>query len=85
MKAFDNDGTELLKCKNCFGGRWEAECCDGSGGCSCRGQPVDMGTCRVCGGTGWRRPDANLRANVESIGSRCFLGSGPATGFWAGK
>lgn len=77
MKAFDDDGTELVRCRNCYGGRWEVECCNGSGGCSCRGQPVDMGACNVCGGSGWHRPDADTRANIRSIRGLSYIGSGP--------
>lgn len=72
-----HEEPELIRCTACIGGRWEAECCNGSSGCSCGGQPVDMGACRVCGGTGWRSPDANVRANADAIRGLCYLGSGP--------
>lgn len=81
----DDDGTEMIKCRNCYGGRWETECCSGAGGCDCRGQPIDMGPCNVCNGTGWHRPDADTRANIRTIEGRCFIGSGPTSGFWAGR
>ena len=86
MKAFDDDGTELVHC-HCDNGEWWTECCSGAGGCSCRGELVNMGPCNVCGGTGWRRPDANTGANVDFIrrSGRCFAGSGPNTGYWAGR
>lgn len=87
MKVYDDDGTELIRCEMCENGIWYTECCNGSGGCDCMGQPVAMGQCNVCGGTGWRRPDANKRANSDSIrrSGRCFAGSGPTSGYWAGK
>jgi hypothetical protein len=85
MKAYDDDGNELVQCRNCIGGRWSAECCNGAGGCSCRGQEVDMGACNVCNGTGWHSPEANTMANCDSIRGQCFIGSGPKNGFWAGR
>jgi hypothetical protein len=77
MKAFDDDGTELIRCTSCINGRWETECCNGANGCSCRGEVIDMGQCGVCLGTGWRRPDANMLANIEQIRGLCYIGSGP--------
>lgn len=78
MKAFDDDGTELVECEHCYGrGEWEAECCNGSYGCSCRGEVVPMGQCNVCCGQGWRRPDANTKANCDAIAGMPYLGSGP--------
>lgn len=76
-------------CPNCYGsGNWEAECCNGRGGCSCRGEVVNMGTCRVCQGSG-RVLDGhyNPRANSDFImrTGACFIGSGPSTGYWADK
>ncbi len=68
---------EQFRCEYCTGGRWESECCNGSSGCSCGGQPVDMGACRVCGGSGWRTADADTTANLRSIQGLCYLGSGP--------
>lgn len=82
MKVIDDDGTEMVACDCCYSGRFMCECCDGSGGCSCRGGMVDMGDCRVCSGTGWRRPDANVRANADSIMGLMFLGSGPRGGYF---
>lgn len=78
---------DMIACKNCYNGRWEAECCNGAGGCSCEGKPVDMGVCLVCGGTGRHTRGADTRANSRSILSsgRCFIGGGPKTGYWAGK
>jgi hypothetical protein len=77
MKAFDDDGTELIRCTSCENGQWESECCNGAGGCSCR----------VCKGSGWKRPDADAMANAKHIRAmgQCFLGSGPSSGYWAGK
>ena len=83
-KNRDEDGTELV-CRHCIDGRWETECCSGANGCDCRGQVLEMGTCRVCNGAGWHRPDANTRANIESIEGRCFIGRGPTSGPWAGR
>lgn len=78
MKVTDDDGTEMSRCGACLGaGRWEAECCNGSSGCSCRGAAVDMGACNVCQGTGWVRPDADMRANIRTIEGLCYIGSGP--------
>lgn len=77
MKVFDEDGTEMVRCRNCIGGRWETECCNGSGGCSCRGQRIDMGPCNVCHGAGWHRPEADTRANIRTIEGLCYIGSGP--------
>lgn len=73
--------SAMTPCPSCDGaGQWECECCDGSGGCSCRGQPVPMGRCNVCHGTGEVRADGvgvNTMANAEAIRGRCYLGSGP--------
>jgi hypothetical protein len=77
MKVLDDDGTQLIQCRNCIAGRWETECCNGSGGCDCRGQVVDMGRCLVCNGTGWHRPDANTDANRRSIAGCSYIGRGP--------
>lgn len=67
----------MVECQNCVNGEWYAECCNGSRGCSCRGQEVAMGRCRVCGGTGYHKADANTSANWQSIQGRAYLGSGP--------
>lgn len=76
-------------CPSCYGdGYWEAECCNGRGGCSCMGLPVKMGTCRVCNGSGHViEGQYNGRANSDFImrSGACFLGSGPSTGYWADK
>lgn len=77
----------LITCPSCRGrGEWETECCNGSGGCSCRGQVIPMGTCNVCGGSGEIPEDASReqrRANCNAIAGSCFIGSGPTTGYWA--
>lgn len=71
-------------CIYCDGtGKWETECCNGSGGCSCRGQRVPMGRCNVCGGSGIKEAGQDERANVRSIEGYCFVGTGPSAG-WAG-
>lgn len=76
-----------IECPNCYGsGEWEAECCNGSGGCSCHGQAVNMGACRVCRGTGRViNGKYNGRANSDFIinSGCCFLGSGPSYGYWS--
>jgi len=78
----------VKRCPNCIDGRWETECCNGSGGCDCQGKPLDMGPCNVCGGTG-KLPDddsqVNYQANLEKIRGLCFIGSGPTRGMWAGQ
>lgn len=79
---------EFEICPGCNGeGRWEAECCNGSGGCSCHGEPVDMGLCNVCGGSGEvpKGKPVNTKANLEAIQGFCFIGSGPSDGIWAGQ
>lgn len=76
-------------CPSCYGqGTWETECCNGSGGCSCGGGLVDMGTCQVCRGEGRVIEGRhNPRANSDFImrSGACFAGSGPTSGYWAGK
>ena len=67
---------EMVACDSCYGGQWEAECCNGSGGCSCGGRAIQMGSCRVCHGTGMRKKNANVRANSESISGFGYLGDG---------
>ncbi len=74
-----------IDCPYCFGaGYWECECCSGASGCSCEGQPVNMGDCQVCHGTG-RVIDGeyDISANGKVIEGYCFLGSGPKGGYWA--
>lgn len=85
MKVFDDDGTELVKCEMCENGVWWSECCNGAEGCSCQGQPVNMGTCNVCGGKGFRKPNANKNANSDYIrrNRMLFAGSGPVRGYWS--
>lgn len=79
--------AEHITCPSCYGsGSWEAECCNGSGGCSCRGRAVHMGTCNVCHGSGTVvKGEYNSRANSDFImnSGACFLGSGPSTGYWS--
>lgn len=73
-------------CPSCYGeGRWETECCNGSGGCSCRGRTVDMGACNVCHGSGYVIDGQyNRDANINTIKGYCFVGSGPSSGYWSG-
>jgi hypothetical protein len=76
VKLKDQDGREL--CGACCGaGSWETECCDGSRGCSCRGQVIPMGQCLACHGTGYVNEDHDKGANIRSIAGLCYIGSGP--------
>lgn len=71
-------------CEACWGaGDWWTECCSGAGGCSCHGQPIHMGGCLACGGSGLKKDVTNPRANIESIQGYGFIGTGP-TGGWFG-
>jgi hypothetical protein len=76
-----------VDCPSCFGeGRWETECCNGAGGCSCRGGMVDMGVCNVCEGRGWIiEGQCNPMANADYLmgSGACFAGSGPRDGYWS--
>lgn len=76
-------------CPSCHGsGEWETECCNGSGGCDCRGQVIRMGTCNVCEGCGEIDENASqeqLMANCNAIRGLCFIGSGPSRGVWANE
>lgn len=72
-------------CLACNGtGEWETECCSGVGGCSCNGDPVYMGKCNVCEGTGYINENSDPAANLKAINGACFIGSGPNNGIWAG-
>jgi hypothetical protein len=79
--------AETMRCPSCLGsGEWETACCNGAGGCDCRGELVPMGTCNVCQGCGRVPADISkeqLRANVRSIQGLCFIGRGPTSGMWA--
>lgn len=77
------EGKEQVECRCCENGRWWTECCNGSGGCSCQGGPIDMGECLVCKGTGFHDPETPTDQNWRSIAGLCFIGSGPETGMWA--
>jgi hypothetical protein len=74
-------------CPSCYGsGQWETECCNGSSGCDCKGEVVQMGLCNVCHGTGQVPVDGegvNFHANCDAIAGLCFIGSGPTSGLWA--
>lgn len=59
----------------------DVECCNGSSGCSCGGQPVDL-PCTYCGGTGSvsSQVDAERTGHAKFMqlhGNKCYLGSGP--------
>jgi len=72
-----------MRCDCCNGrGEWEVACCNGSGGCSCGGELVPMGTCNVCHGTGEIDETADKMANVRAIRGFGFIGSGPAGGYF---
>lgn len=75
---------QMEQCEACGGrGTWEAECCNGSGGCSCRGDLVEMGSCHACGGYGavevsHQNPAANANFILNNhIG---YPGGGPIGG-----
>lgn len=71
-------------CRACHGsGSFEAECCNGAYGCSCRGQVLDMGPCGVCGGSGVQSEDSDPNANIAMIDGYGFIGSGPTAGLYA--
>lgn len=77
---------DARECVGCDGrGTWETECCNGADGCDCRGDRVDIGPCLVCKGTGVMTDASDPQANIKSIQGQCFVGSGPKTGFWAGR
>jgi hypothetical protein len=74
---YQEEMERMITCPACLGrGSWEAECCNGSSGCSCRGQVVQMGTCLTCGGEGRCSPNADTLRNARSI-TTPYLGSGP--------
>lgn len=70
--------AEYEYCRGCGGqGEFISECCDGSGGCSCRGREVNMGPCRECGGNGYIEAGTYSGANRAAIRGLHFLGTGP--------
>jgi hypothetical protein len=81
MKVTDDDGSPMFECIGCgsFGtpkGRLYTECCNGAGGCSCRGEFVDLGKCQLCKGTGFMREDVDKNANIRIIRSLAEAGGG---------
>jgi hypothetical protein len=72
----------MEKCDRCGGtGEMDTECCNGSGGCSCRGKVVYL-TCTYCDGRG--QVEDNVVAKVEGhrkymtlYGHSAYLGTGP--------
>mgnify|MGYP001611626750 FL=1 len=68
-------------CPYCNGdGRFLTECCDGSGGCDCRGEIVDLGNWRVCVGSGQVvEGQYDKQANRRVIQGLHFIGSGPSS------
>lgn len=81
--------SETMRCPGCDGdGRFLTECCDGSGGCTCRGDVVDLGPCRVCGGSGRVvEGEYDPAANRRAIQGLHFIGSGPRGmyGLWPNR
>jgi len=72
------DESETERCRGCGGdGRFLTECCDGTGGCSCRGEIVDLGSCRECGGYGQIVAGTYSGKNRDAIRGLHFIGSGP--------
>jgi hypothetical protein len=54
-------------CPNCHGsGELWVECCNGSN-CTCHGEPVMLGKCRVCNGSGVVGDNPNTMANSQFI------------------
>ncbi len=81
MRIKDEDtGKFMVPCQSCEGGTLMTECCNGSSGCSCMGQPVNLGACHVCNGTGLCYEDADTSKNISYIKSIIshdgYLGSG---------
>lgn len=78
-----------MRCPGCGGdGRFLTECCNGAGGCDCRGETVDLGDCRVCGGAGQVEEGSFDRtANRQAIAGLHFIGSGPNNmhGVWPNR
>lgn len=69
---------QMEPCRGCGGdGRLLTECCDGSGGCSCRGRVMDLGSCRECGGCGEIEEGTYSRRNLDAIRGLHFIGTGP--------
>lgn len=59
--------NEIMEnCTACTDGRLKVECCNGSN-CSCKGDTVDMGICRVCDGTGLMDEAKTGRENVDFL------------------
>ena len=79
MNGRDIEPIKLERCPACHGrGEWETECCDGSRGCSCRGERVPMGNCNVCNGSGHVvEGHCDPRANLRMIEGMAYTGSGP--------
>lgn len=72
----------IITCPGCYGsGIFETECCSGAGGCSCRGQIVEVGSCNVCQGRGTVQGAYDRRANIVVIEGFAFIGTGPASGW----
>lgn len=74
---------KTIQCPGCGGeGEWEVECCSGANGCDCHGQPVPMGRCNICNGSGYvDENNYDRKANIRVIQGRCFIGRGPTSGY----
>lgn len=72
----------MESCSRCHGtGLMDVECCNGSSGCSCGGDPV-MLSCTYCGGRGEveNQEEAIRKGHGKFMmmyGGRAYLGSGP--------
>jgi len=75
-----HDSAKEIICPGCGGsGRFETECCNGMSGCSCRGEIIDLGPCRVCDGQGTVIEGQYDRyANRREIQGLHYIGSGPS-------
>jgi len=70
-----NNTNNKTRCQHCYDGRIEAECCNGYR-CSCGGQPVDLGICTACDGTGIQvRESENLNVVMSAVSSEGFIGA----------
>lgn len=69
-------------CERCNGtGQMDVDCCNGSCGCSCKGNPVLL-TCTYCSGRGYVQDQNEAKHNghdkfMKLHGHKSYLGSGP--------
>lgn len=57
----------MIRCGSCENGEVWVECCNGAGGCLCKGRQVFFATCAVCNGTGIVPQGADSEANIRAI------------------